>query len=391
MKLGRGINVEHIKRMTLRTVRERTEGQPETLSFLDALERNDFDETKCKREARHMMLVLEAKRQRRAAEHRSTLNFHVIRMMKGHHDPLWVTCFSNSRIQSRKRQSERSMDTLHAQKENVDGNVVGNGADGKLRFSDTNKFSTPKHNFVIHDDSKSTERKGLKDKSAKSRRVLSDISNKQRSRHGNSNAAGIASTKKGLGGHPKKLSANKTTPLTPVRPKSGAPLAPKARTSLTPKVRATLASKSAIKTPRIENVPDIEFAYGGLSSPKQTESAYIKGLGDEVWQDLLNDETPTLFDDFDPTRAVDDWDDSREKAMLESGEPPSLWWASPDLQQTKKGLDTKESEKEEEQVEDDLMNLPPPDNLPEDAVTDLNNDGLLEDLLSVEVEAVCSE
>ncbi|KAG6976507.1 hypothetical protein JG688_00001301 [Phytophthora aleatoria] len=243
------------------------------------------------------------------------------------------------------------MDTLHAQKENVDGNVVGNGADGKLRFSDTNKFSTPKHNFVIHDDSKSTERNGLKNKSTKSRRVLSDISNKQRSRHGNSNAAGIASTKKGLGGHPKKLSANKTTPLT----------------------------------------PDIEFAYGGLSSPKQTESAYIKGLGDEVWQDLLNDETPTLFDDFDPTRAVDDWDDSREKAMLESGEPPSLWWASPDLQQTKKDLDTKESEKEEEQVEDDLMNLPPPDNLPEDAVTDLNNDGLLEDLLSVDVEAVCSE
>ncbi|KAG6598170.1 Coiled-coil-helix-coiled-coil-helix domain-containing protein 1 [Phytophthora cinnamomi] len=87
MKLGRGINVEHIKRMTLRTVRERTEGQPETLAFLDALERNDFDETKCKREARHMMLVLEAKRKRRAAEHRSTLNFHVIRMMKGHHDP----------------------------------------------------------------------------------------------------------------------------------------------------------------------------------------------------------------------------------------------------------------------------------------------------------------
>jgi hypothetical protein len=87
MKLGRGINVEHIKRMTLRTVRERTDGMPETLSFLDALERNDFDENQCKREARNMMLVLEAKRKRRAAEHRSTLNFHVIRMMKGHHDP----------------------------------------------------------------------------------------------------------------------------------------------------------------------------------------------------------------------------------------------------------------------------------------------------------------
>ncbi|CAH0476479.1 unnamed protein product [Peronospora belbahrii] len=87
MKLGRGINIEHIKRMTLRTVRERTEGQSETLTFLDALERNDFDEAQCKREARQMMLVLDKKRKRRAAEHRSTLNFHVIRMMKRHHDP----------------------------------------------------------------------------------------------------------------------------------------------------------------------------------------------------------------------------------------------------------------------------------------------------------------
>ncbi|CEG49335.1 uncharacterized protein PHALS_15213 [Plasmopara halstedii] len=87
MKLRRGINVEHIKRMTLRTIRERTEGQSETLAFLDALERNDFDENQCKREARQMILTLEEKRKRRAAEHRSTLNFHVIRMMKGHHDP----------------------------------------------------------------------------------------------------------------------------------------------------------------------------------------------------------------------------------------------------------------------------------------------------------------
>ncbi|CAI5728099.1 hypothetical protein KXD40_005757 [Peronospora effusa] len=87
MKLGRGINIEHIKRMTLRTIRERTDGQPETLAFLDALERNDFDEAQCKREARQMMLVLDEKRKRRAAEHRSTLNFHVIRMMKSHHGP----------------------------------------------------------------------------------------------------------------------------------------------------------------------------------------------------------------------------------------------------------------------------------------------------------------
>ncbi|CAI5731872.1 unnamed protein product [Peronospora destructor] len=87
MKLRRGINIEHIKRMTLRTIRERTDGQTETLAFLDALERNDFDESHCKREVRQMTLVLDEKRKRRAADHRSTLNFHVIRMMKDHHSP----------------------------------------------------------------------------------------------------------------------------------------------------------------------------------------------------------------------------------------------------------------------------------------------------------------
>ncbi|ETK96466.1 hypothetical protein F441_00860 [Phytophthora nicotianae CJ01A1] len=283
------------------------------------------------------------------------------------------------------------MDTLQVQKENVDANLVGNGATGKLHFGGTNKLSTPKRSFVIHDDSKSTGQKELKDRSTKSRRVLGDISNKQRGCHKDSNAAGIASTKKGLGGHPKKLSSSRRTPLTPLRSKSGALETPKARASLTPKVRATLISKGAIKTPRAEKVPDIEFAYGGLSSPK-ADSAYMKDLGDEIWRDILNDETPTLFDDFDLTRAVDAWDDSREKAMLESGEPPSLWWASPDLQTKKEtgDSDTKQSEKEEEQ-DDDLNDLPPPDNLREDSVADLDNDGLLEDLLSVDVEAVCSE
>lgn len=118
MKLGKAISVEHIKRMTLRTVRESNEGQPEFLAFMNALERNDFDENLCKREARHLEQVMTTKvrlpcclhvphlpvvlgggvvcllltlyvgwrmrqARRQAAEHRSTLNFHVIRMMKG--------------------------------------------------------------------------------------------------------------------------------------------------------------------------------------------------------------------------------------------------------------------------------------------------------------------
>lgn len=254
-------------------------------------------------------------------------------------------------------------------------------------LKDTNKFLTPNRGFVIHED---TGRKGLKEKSTESRRVLSDISNKQRGRHGNSNVDGIASTKKGLGGQPKKRSPNKRTPLTPLRSKSRAHLTPKPRASLAPKVRA--ASQSAINTPRVEEVLDIEFAYGGVSSPK-AESACVKGLDDAIWQDLLTRETPTLFDDFNPTRVVDVWDDSRERVMLESGETPSLWWASPN-QQTKreaKDPDAKELEEREQVEGDDLKDLPPPDNVPKDAINDLDDDGLLENILNVDVEAVCSD
>jgi hypothetical protein len=61
MKLGKAISVEHIKRMTLRTVRESNEGQPEFIAFMNALERNDFDENLCKREARHLEQVMTTK------------------------------------------------------------------------------------------------------------------------------------------------------------------------------------------------------------------------------------------------------------------------------------------------------------------------------------------
>jgi len=127
---------------------------------------------------------------------------------------------------------------------------------------------------------------------------------------------------------------------------------------------------------------DIEFAYGGLPSPT-SESAYVKGLRDEIVRDILNDTTPTLFDDFDSAFLVDDWDDKREKAMLESGEPPSPWWA-PEPHSPKEKEDTvTQGENEDDQEHDNLEDLPPPDNLHDDAVPD--------DILSVDVEAVCSE
>eukprot|EP00644_Phytophthora_capsici_P008028 jgi/Phyca11/510315/fgenesh2_kg.PHYCAscaffold_58_\ len=280
------------------------------------------------------------------------------------------------------------MDTLHAQKENVDTNFGGSTNDGKLRFSNTDKFSTPKRGFVIHDDTKSTRNKGLRDSSSKkSRRVLSDISNKQRNHHESSNSDTVASIKKtGLGkglGHSKKLISKNRTPL---RPKSVAPLAPKDPASLTPKPRTKLPTKSVIKVRYEEEVPDIEHAYGGLSSSK-SKSAIAEEVAREI-EDLLNDKTPTLFDSFEPTRNADDWDDSIEKAMLENGELPSSWWAPPELQATMETNGPSENEEEENGVDDDLSELPPPDNLPDTVIDD---GGLLEDILNVDFEAACDE
>ncbi|OWZ12303.1 hypothetical protein PHMEG_00014566, partial [Phytophthora megakarya] len=222
-----------------------------------------------------------------------------------------------------------------------------------------------------------------------SRRVLGDISNKQRNHLSDSNAGGIASAKKhGLGrglGHSKKLNNKKT----PSKSKARAPLTPKERTSLTPK-STSLTPKSETNPPVVEEVPDIEFAYGGLPSPT-SESAYVKGLRDEILQDIFNDTTPTLFDDFDPANIAGSWDYSREKAMLESGEPISSWWASPNAEATDKEYSDLQDDSDENQVQDDLSDMPPPDNLPEGAVVNFDDDGLLEDLLNVDVEAVCAE
>lgn len=61
MKLGKGISAEHVKRMTLRTVRENQEGQAEFLAFMNALERSDYDENLCKRESKQLEKVMTAR------------------------------------------------------------------------------------------------------------------------------------------------------------------------------------------------------------------------------------------------------------------------------------------------------------------------------------------
>ncbi|CAI5731869.1 unnamed protein product [Peronospora destructor] len=251
---------------------------------------------------------------------------------------------------------------MEAQKENIYLNAGGDASKSNL--------STPQSGFVIHEDSESTGKKRIKERSSdKKRRVLGDISNKQRDRQRSNNSDGIESTKKGGPGkgleRPTKLTAKK-----------------KAKTPLKAKAVASLESKSktGTKPPRVDEAPDIEFAYGGLSSPT-SDSAFVQGLHDEIIQDILNDKTPTLFDEYHSAHAVDDWSD--EKAMLESGKFPSSWW-SKELEKT----DLQEEVEEDYLVFDDV---PPPDDLSNEFLGSVESDGLLEDVLSVNVEAVCTE
>ncbi|CAH0476480.1 unnamed protein product [Peronospora belbahrii] len=252
------------------------------------------------------------------------------------------------------------MSALEAQKENVYLHS-GNGA------NQDKVVSTPQRGFVIHKDSESTGRKGLEKRSADKRRALGDISNKQRDCQRSNKSDGITSAKKVGAIESVEKEKRKSTKK-------------KIKTPLKTKAVASLEPKTEIKLLRADEVPDVEFAYGGLSSPK-SDSAYLKGLHDEIVQDILNDETPTLFDDFDPAHGIDTW--CNEKAMLESGKPPSPWWST-ELEKT----DLQEKVEEQYPVLDDM---PPPDDFSNDSLGDLDADQLLEDILSVDVEAVCTE
>ncbi|KAG7401180.1 hypothetical protein PHYBOEH_002364 [Phytophthora boehmeriae] len=250
-----------------------------------------------------------------------------------------------------------------------------------MRFGGQDKFATPKRGFVIHEDAKSGKRESKGSSTKKSRRALGDISNKQQNHRLGSGSNGTSSGKKsGLGksnGHSKKLKglSEKKKAKTPLKSR--------------PVIKTSLKSKSVIEVPKVEEVPDIEVAYGGLPSSKP-DSAYLAGLREELVKDLMDDKTPTLFDDFDPAGSFS-WDGEKEKAMLESGEPPSPWWSLPDLKSTK-GLkgDAVSEEIQEQEQEDDFGDVLPPDEFPDDPSDDFN-DRLLDDLLSVDVEAACTE
>uniref|UniRef100_A0AAV1TCI5 Uncharacterized protein n=1 Tax=Peronospora matthiolae TaxID=2874970 RepID=A0AAV1TCI5_9STRA len=258
------------------------------------------------------------------------------------------------------------MNTVQAQKENVDSTASSsNGANRLKKTAGQDNFWTPRRGFVVHDDSKSTGRKGLKERSSNKRRVLDDISNKQQGNQTSHIPGGSASAKKSTPGSDdlgklKKREASK-----------------KVKTPLKTKGVTPLKSKTEVKPLRVEEAPEIELAYGGLS-PLKSELAYSQDVHDEIVRDIINDTTPSLGDAFDAAPDIDDWSD--ERAMLQSGEPPSPWWSQ---EFEKDGL---QEEKEEQYPA--LDDVPPPDDFSGSSPDAFDADKeLLEDLLSVDVEA----
>ncbi|CAI5732718.1 unnamed protein product [Hyaloperonospora brassicae] len=279
------------------------------------------------------------------------------------------------------------MNTVHAQKENVDSNASSDVS--KLKTAGQDNFRTPRRAFVVHDDSAFAGKKGLQERSSsKSRRVLDDISNKRQDYQTYHFSGGSASAKKNAPakdpGKPTKRESSKKakTPLqtkakTPLQTKAKTPVQTKAKTPLKTKGVTPLKLKTETKPPRADEAPEIEVAYGGVS-PFKSGLAYSKDVHDEIIRDIINDKTPTLFDDFDAAPDIDDWSD--ERAMLESGEPSSSWWS-------------KEQEDDELQGEIDeqypaLDDVPPPDDFSDVSPDAFDADKqLLEDLLSADVEA----
>ncbi|CEG49334.1 uncharacterized protein PHALS_07103 [Plasmopara halstedii] len=264
---------------------------------------------------------------------------------------------------------------MQTQKENVDTNAVVSNAAARVRIKDTKKCLAPKRGFVIHNDAKTAKQSGSKDKkSVKSRRVLGDISNNQQNCHDDNHIDDVVSNPKGVN-DTKKLRAGKKLPLMQSKRNAGTQ-PPKALEE-----RKALTSRKLIERSHTDEIPDIELAYGGLTSPK-SKSVYMKELRDEFLHDIIHDQTPTLFDDFDPTRIFDDWNVSHEPAF-------QLW--TPPNTPTKEKTEVLPVTKSQLIIDpeaDNLSDLPPPDNLPEDAV---DCDILLEDILSVDIEAGCSE
>lgn len=125
---------------------------------------------------------------------------------------------------------------------------------------------------------------------------------------------------------------------------------------------------------------EIESAYGGLSSAFP-DADYMNSLRNEMKEELENDTTPTLIDDYDLSHVDTPWDDTEwERTLLSGVDRPSEWWgSSSDNDDRALWVDSNSSLSS---LDD---NIPPPDDLALSSV-DEADDGLLDELLNVDVE-----
>uniref|UniRef100_K3X3Y5 Uncharacterized protein n=1 Tax=Globisporangium ultimum (strain ATCC 200006 / CBS 805.95 / DAOM BR144) TaxID=431595 RepID=K3X3Y5_GLOUD len=253
------------------------------------------------------------------------------------------------------------------QKENVEAHV-GSAQQNKLHFSGgaSKSLMTPKRPFRIHSDSKSTGKKGLKNSASKTRRVLGDISNQHRNL-GDGPDDNNAAKKKGLGGVTKRSHGLKT---------------PIAKRTVLAQIKLTPTA-----TPKpVEEVEEIEHAYGGLSSP-QPDASYFASLREEMINDIIHNKAPSLIDDYEPAEAFGGWDNEDERKLLESGTPPSKWWS-----QSPTGDASDDNNTLWNDADGGLSplpeDIPAPDDFADAPFEETDND-LLDDILSVDIEAAC--
>lgn len=133
---------------------------------------------------------------------------------------------------------------------------------------------------------------------------------------------------------------------------------------------------------------EIEHAYGGLSSP-QLDANYLASLREEMFNDIINDRTRSLVDDYEPAETFGVWDNEEEHRLLDSGAAPSAWWSKSSAEFAD---DASADSLWNDAVDGGLPTLdevPAPDDFSESPVDEYDNDDFLDELLSVDVDAAC--
>jgi hypothetical protein len=103
--------------------------------------------------------------------------------------------------------------------------------------------------------------------------------------------------------------------------------------------------------------------------------------------DIIHNKAPSLIDDYEPAEAFGGWDNEDERKLLESGTPPSKWWS-----QSPTGDASDDNNTLWNDADGGLSplpeDIPAPDDFADAPFEETDND-LLDDILSVDIEAAC--